>query len=152
MWLSAGVKAGMSPLPGGRQHCVIPYGTWVPVAVRQVSCELSYIRILYFTFICLEQGADCLYMVQLMPLYSQTPSSLALFKSRLVFAFLLVLPFFYWLTQVVPEKRPLNGCSSSRRIVLVGYFCLYLVMPMWELHGCQVCWTADRSFIFCASF
>jgi len=25
--------------------CVIPYGTSVPVAVRQVSCELSYIRI-----------------------------------------------------------------------------------------------------------
>jgi len=23
---SAGVKAGKSPLPGGRQHCVIPYG------------------------------------------------------------------------------------------------------------------------------
>ena len=22
----AGVKAGMLPLPGGRQHCVIPYG------------------------------------------------------------------------------------------------------------------------------
>jgi len=31
------------------------------------------------------------------------PSSLASFKSRLV------LPFWYWLTQVVPEKRPLNG-------------------------------------------
>jgi len=31
----------------------------------------------------------------------------ALFKSRLV------LPFWYWLTQVVLEKRPLNGCSSS---------------------------------------
>ena len=43
---SAGVTAGMSPLPGGRQYCVIPYGTSVPVAVRQVSCELSYIRIL----------------------------------------------------------------------------------------------------------
>jgi len=25
----------------------------------------------------------------------------------------LVLPFWYWLTQVVLEKRPLNGCSSS---------------------------------------
>ena len=51
---SAGVKAGMSPLPGGRWYCVIPYGTWVLVAVRQVSCELSYIRIalLYFTFRC----------------------------------------------------------------------------------------------------
>ena len=33
--------------------------------------------------------------------------SLASVKSRLV------LPFWYWLTWVVPEKRPLNGCSSS---------------------------------------
>jgi len=33
----------------------------------------------------LEQGADSLYMVQLMPLHPQTMSSLALFKSKLVF-------------------------------------------------------------------
>jgi len=46
-------------------------------------------------------------MVQLMPLHPETPSSLASFKSRLV------LPFWYRLTQVVLEKRPLNGCSSS---------------------------------------
>ena len=36
-----------------------------------------------------------------------TPSSLASFESRLV------LRFWYRLTQVVLEKRPLNGCSSS---------------------------------------
>ena len=59
--------------------------------------------------ICLEQGADCLHMVQLMPLPSQTPSSLAAFKSRLV------LLFWYWLIQVVLEKRPLNQCGSSSR-------------------------------------
>ena len=57
--------------------------------------------------ICLERGADCLHMVQLMPLHPKTPSSLASFKSRLV------LPFWYQLTQVVVEKRPLNGCSSG---------------------------------------
>jgi len=57
--------------------------------------------------ICLEHGADCLHMVQLMPLHPKTPSSLASFKSRLV------LPFWYRLTQVVLEKRQLNGCSSS---------------------------------------
>jgi len=34
------------------------------------------------------------------------PLSLAPVKSRLV------LPFWYRLTQVVLEKRPLNGCSS----------------------------------------
>ena len=57
--------------------------------------------------ICLRQGADCLHMVQLLPLDPKTTSSLASFKSRLVF------PFCYWLTQVVLEKRPLNGCSDA---------------------------------------
>ena len=60
--------------------------------------------------ICLEQGADCLHMVQLMPLSSPIPSSLASFKSRLV------LPFWYQLTQVVLEKRPLNGCRCSSKV------------------------------------
>jgi len=57
---------------------------------------------------CLGRGADCLYMVQLMPLYprSKTPSSLASFKARLA------LSFRYRLTQAVLEKKPLNGCSS----------------------------------------
>jgi len=58
-------------------------------------------------FICLELGADCLHMVQLMSLRPKTTSYLASFKSRLV------LPFWYWLTQAVLEKRLLNGCSSS---------------------------------------
>ena len=57
--------------------------------------------------ICLQQDADCLHMVHLMPLHPKTPSTLASFKSRLV------LPFWYQLTQVVQEKRPLNRCSSS---------------------------------------
>ena len=38
--------------------------------------------------ICLEQGADCLHMVQMMPLPPETPLSLASFKSRLVLTFL----------------------------------------------------------------
>ena len=40
--------------------------------------------------------------VQLMMLHPQTPSSIASFKPRLV------LPFWYWLTQVVLKMRPLN--------------------------------------------
>jgi len=55
--------------------------------------------------LCLERGADCLHMVQLMPLHPETPSPLASFKSRLV------LPFWYQLSQVVLEKRLLDGCS-----------------------------------------
>ena len=56
---------------------------------------------------CLERGVDYLQTVQLMPLHPNTPLSLVSFKSRLV------LPFWYGLTQVVLEKKPLNGCSSS---------------------------------------
>ena len=48
--------------------------------------------------VCLGQGAD-LHMAQLMPL----PLTISWFsKSRLV------LPFWYWLTQVVLDKGPLN--------------------------------------------
>jgi len=47
------------------------------------------------------------YSIQLMPLHPQTPPFPVSFKSRLV------LPFWYRLAQVVLEKRPLNGCSSS---------------------------------------
>ena len=61
--------------------------------------------------ICLEQGED-LHIAQLMPL----PLTLASVKSRLV------LPFWYWLTWVDPEKGPLNGCVC----VCV---CVQLVLP-----------------------
>ena len=53
--------------------------------------------------ICLEQAADCLHMVQLMPLHPKTPSSLASFISRLV------LPFWYQLSQVVLERGRETG-------------------------------------------
>jgi len=62
--------------------------------------------------ICLDQDADCLHMVQLMPLHPKTPSSLASFKSRVA------LHFWYQLTQVVLEKRLLNGCSVVVVVVL----------------------------------
>jgi len=41
-------------------------------------------------------------MVQLMSLHPKTPSSLASFKSKLV------LPFWFWLTQAVLEKRTMK--------------------------------------------
>ena len=50
--------------------------------------------------ICLEQGAD-LHMAQLMPL----PFTVSCFSKIQI-----GLPFWYWLTWVVPEKGPLNGC------------------------------------------
>jgi len=57
--------------------------------------------------VCLERGADCSHMVQLIPLHPKTLSSLASLKSRLV------LPFWYRLSQVVLEKKPLNGCNYA---------------------------------------
>ena len=60
--------------------------------------------------ICLERGADCLHMVQLMPLPSQN-----LIQTGFTF---LVLAY-----QVVPEKRPLNGCSGSSSYDLVTRIC-----------------------------
>jgi len=53
--------------------------------------------------ICLERGAD-LHMAQQMPLPLTVTHCLASVKSRLV------LPFWYRLTWVVPDKGPLNGC------------------------------------------
>ena len=81
---------------------------------------------------CLEWGADCLHMVQLMALPSQTPSSLASFKSRLV------LPFWYRLTQVVLVKRPLNGCSSSV-VVRWDFLSMYHIWSLWvhPLWSCE---------------
>ena len=49
--------------------------------------------------ICLERGAD-LQMFQLKPL-----------RPHCLFSKIQIgLPFWYWLTRVVPEKGPLNGC------------------------------------------
>jgi len=45
--------AGMSHLPGGRQHCVIPYGIRVPVAVRLVAncyTQFTFTFYLYHPF------------------------------------------------------------------------------------------------------
>ena len=64
---------------------------------------------------CLERGAD-LHMAQLMPLCSL---SLASVKSRSV------LPFWYRLTRVVPEKGPLNGmcvCVHTEHLALIKCF------------------------------
>jgi len=51
--------------------------------------------------ICLERGAD-LHTAQLMPL----PLTVSCFSKSSF-----VLPFWYWLTQVVPDKGLLNGCA-----------------------------------------
>ena len=59
----------------------------------------------------------------------------------------LVLPFWYWLTQVVPEKGPLNGCvcyticTPQKFIKLTQCFAGILTNNI--AHVCRVCmWTA----------
>jgi len=83
-------------------------------------------------------------MVQLMPLYPQTPSSLASLKSRLV------LPFWFWLTQVVLEKRPLNGCSSSsyRDVWLVFRLAVYTLSISMSVMGFIQCIVADQCTVY----
>jgi len=88
--------------------------------------------------ICLERGADWfLHMVQLMPQHPETPSSLASFKSRLV------LPFWYWLTQVVLEKRPFNGCSISSSCCCCFSFYIPSLLS-WQLASSL--WTCTEKF------
>ena len=91
-------------------------------------------------------GVRCrlfLNMVHLMPLHSQTPSSLASFRFRLVW------PFWYWLTQVVLEKRLLNGCTSSSSLCLMVRCVWFLTSGKWsqgmfrhvvQLHSEQSFW------------
>ena len=83
-------------------------------------------------------------MVQLMPLCPQTPSSLASLKSRLV------LPFWFWLTQVVLEKRPLNGCSSSsyRDVWLVFRLAVYTLSISMSVMGFIQCIVADQCTVY----
>jgi len=54
--------------------------------------------------VCLERGADCLHIVRPMSLPSQNLIISYLIKSQKGFT------FWYWLTKVVLEKMPLNGC------------------------------------------
>ena len=66
--------------------------------------------------ICLERGAD-LHMAKLMPLPVCHSLSLASVKSRLV------LPFWYRLTRVVPEKGPLNVCVCVHAFLVTVAVC-----------------------------
>ena len=69
--------------------------------------------------ICLERGAD-LHTAQLMPL----PLTVSCFsKIKIV----VLLPFWDWLTRVVPDKGPLNGCMYYSMYV----YCLLSVLGVW---------------------
>ena len=106
---------------------------WLSIrkSIRPVKIELWSVGVV----ICLERGANCLRVVQLMPLHPKTPLSLAWFKSRLF------LPFWYRFTQVVLEKRPLKGCSVVYYYMLIHFqeymsTLLHCAKVLWQ----NVCW------------
>ena len=69
-----------------------------------------------------ERGAD-LHMAQLMPL----PLTVSCFSK-----IQMVLPFWYWLTRVVPDKRPLNGCVCACVCVCVRVCVCVCVCTVWR--------------------
>ena len=88
--------------------------------------------------VCVECGADCLYVVPSMSLPSTTPSFLASLKSRIL------LPFWYWLTQVVLEKRPRNGVTCSIPVLGPAVLSGPQVVgseKIYGLWGTATCWT-----------
>ena len=64
---------------------------------------------------CLGRGANDLHMVQLMPLPPNISCSSKIENG---------LPFWCRFTQVVLEKRPLNGCSSSIYFCVTVFLCM----------------------------
>jgi len=75
-------------VPAVLLHC------WLGVrkSIRPVKIEWWGVGVA----ICLERGADCLHMVQLMPLHPKTPSSPGSLKSRLVLPSGTCLPRLSW--------------------------------------------------------
>ena len=54
----------------------------------------------------------------------------------------LVLPFWYWLTWVVPDKGPLNGCVLTYLRALLSFEVCFLILPLvaersWGRSGLQ---------------
>jgi len=75
-----------------------------------------------------QRGAD-LHMAQMMPL----PLTVSFSKIQIG------LPFWYWLTRVVPEKGPLNGCV-----------CVWCVCVCVRVRGVCVCGTNNgRMYAVC---
>jgi len=82
--------------------------------------------------ICLERGAD-LHMAQLMPL----PLTVSCF-SRIQIG----LPFWYQLTQVVPEKGLLNRCVYVCKGILESILMAFIKFKMlkYDLYSRSICW------------
>ena len=82
--------------------------------------------------ICLERGAD-LHMAQLVPL----PLTVSCFSKIQI-----GLPFWYQLTRVVLDKRPLTGCSSY--LFVFNFFCKWMASECLQCFD-AVGWAAGRA-------
>ena len=98
-----------TPVNNNKQICIfVPSVLSVPSVLRR--CWLGGRKVIrpvknwvvWWWRICLEPDAD-LHTAQLMPL----PLTVSCFSK-----IQMVLPFWYWLTQVVPDKGLLNGCKQ----------------------------------------
>jgi len=98
--------------------------------------------------ICLQRGADCLHMVQLMmPLHPQTQSSLASFKSRLV------LPIRYRLTRLSCGKEAIERvwlvCIIVRKLLYVKLFCVSGLFAKELRMNARVCLCTISQTVYC---
>jgi len=103
LWMHAWTECALCPVCS--RHCksllfILAVNVWFPISIEYTflptalwHCWLGIRKSIWSVkiewwgvgvVICLEQGADCLHMVQLMPLHPKTASSLASVKSRLV--------------------------------------------------------------------
>jgi len=91
-------------------HC------WLGVrkSIRPVKIEWWCVGVI----ICLDQGADCLHIVQLMPQPYQNSIISSLNKIQTGFTYLVLAYPGY------PEKRPLNGCSSRSIFAIIRKKCM----------------------------
>ena len=113
----------MSQLPSVFWCCwlVIRKSIWSVKIERLLLVWLSGVRCRLFAY-----GQADATAVQ-----SQNPSSLASYKS------ILVLPFWYRLTQVVREKRVLNGCSNRNDLSV--HVEMFGVESVWNWAPLRVC-------------
>ena len=89
----------LTVMPSVLWHCCS--GVRKSILSIKIECD-----VLVWLSVCSEVQIVCIWSSWCLCI-QKSRSSLASFKSRLI------LPFWYRLTQVVPEKTPLNGCSSS---------------------------------------
>ena len=104
-------------------------------SIRPVKIEWWDVGVVIY----LERGAYHLHVVHLMPLHPKTLSSLASFKS------ILVSPFWYWLTQVVLEKKLFMAVVAVVLIWTVVVSVCFCGMAAGRRHRIESSWSVSSS-------